>query len=74
MGKSLGVDTQFWENLLELRKATKVQFFFAPEGGPDCELWTAQSFVLRCLLSHSDPNINFVFTERSLLQKTKNFC
>jgi hypothetical protein len=47
MGKPLGIDTQFWENLLELSKATKAQKKFAPEGGPDRELWTAQSFTLR---------------------------
>ena len=28
-------------------KATMAQRFFAPEGGPDCVLWTAQSFALR---------------------------
>ncbi len=28
-------------------KATTAQRFFAPEGGPDCALWTAQSFALR---------------------------
>jgi hypothetical protein len=28
-------------------KAATVQRFFAPVRGPDCALWTAQSFVLR---------------------------